>query len=101
VRSFQERIERVLHDGQLTIMDLSRWFERAYPTVRTWHLAGHEPWGPHGEDTRGRLEILETAIKRKQGFPVPTKLSPRARRAHIERIRDDVLGRISPSHSSR
>lgn len=71
-------------------MDLSRWFDRAYPTVRTWQ-EGREPWGPHGEESRTLLIVLEKAIAAGRVFPVPIKLSPRARRIYIEKVRDELV----------
>jgi hypothetical protein len=97
MRTFQERIAAVLRDGGMTIMDLSRWFERAYPTVRTWQK-GREPWGPHGEESRALLVTLEQLIEAGKVFPVPVKLSPRQRRAYIERVRDE--SRLSKTHSA-
>jgi hypothetical protein len=97
MRTFQERIAAVLRDGGMTIMDLSRWFERAYPTVRTWQN-GREPWGPHGEESRALLATLESLIAAGEVFPVPVKLSPRQRRAYIERVRDE--SRLLKTHSA-
>jgi hypothetical protein len=98
MRTFQQRIAAVLRDGGLTIMDLSRWFERAYPTVRTWQ-EGREPWGPHGEESRALLVTLEKLIAAGKVFPVPVKLSPRERRAWIERVRDEC--RLSKTRSAK
>ena len=85
----------------MTTMDLSRWFNRSYSTVRTWQLDGHEPWGPHGEESRRLLVVLEGAVKRKHGFPIPTKLSPRGRRAHIEKLRDELTNGVSKPRLTR
>jgi hypothetical protein len=100
MRTFQRRIAAVLRDGGLTVMDLSRWFDRAYPTVRTWQQ-GREPWGPHGEESRLLLTVLEKAIAQERGFPVPVKLSPRARKAHIERVRDELVSRLPRTRFAR
>jgi hypothetical protein len=97
MRTFQQRIAAVLRDGGLTVMDLSRWFERAYPTVRTWQ-EGREPWGPHGEESRALLTVLEKLIAAGKVLPVPVKLSPRERRVYIERVRDECrLSKARPA----
>jgi hypothetical protein len=92
--AFKTRLERAKKQGRLTTADLATWFERPYPTVRSWLLKGREPWGPNGEDSLRLMAILERAIKNKRGFPVPIRLSPSNRRAYVEARRHDLDGRV-------
>jgi hypothetical protein len=82
VTSFSSRLRHVMREGRLTVSDLSRWFGRPYGTVRSW-LEGRNPWGPAGEDAHKDLDTLEHAVRNKKGFPVPSKLSPSARRDYM------------------
>lgn len=87
----QTRLKRAMLAGSLTVADLSTWFARPYATVRGW-LQGYEPWGPHGEESRRLLALLEQAIKRRRGFPVPVQMSPIERRNHVRQVRHDLDG---------
>ena len=97
--TFQERMERAKNAGKLTNADLSVWFDRPYATVRGW-LKGREPWGPHGEESRRLLKLLEQAIGQRRGFPVPVYLSPAGRRRHMTKVRHDLNGGISQAHTA-
>ena len=92
--AFKTRLERAKKQGRLTTADLSTWFGRPYHTVRGW-LEGHEPWGPNGEESIRLMAILERAIKKHKGFPVPVHLSPQQRRAYVEARRHDLDGGLS------
>ena len=92
--AFHARLEKAKKQGRLTTADLSTWFGRPYHTVRGW-LEGHEPWGPNGEEAIRLMAILERAIARRKGFPVPFDLSPQQRRAYVEARRHDLNGGLS------
>ena len=87
-KTFQQRLKSCERDGNLTVADLARWFDRPYPTVRTWVQDGIEPGGGpiDKEHALSMLGLLETLIKQKQGLPLP-RLAPRARIERLEQIR--------------
>lgn len=90
-KTFSQRIERAIASGDLIVADLHHWFERPYPTVRLWRFGGtRKPPGPRGALAEARLKLLETAIVRKQGFPVPATLSSTDRPAYIKKVRHDL-----------
>lgn len=70
--SISARLQRVLRDGNLTVADLARWFDRPYPTVDGWVKKGLMPrGGPRdGEQVLAELDNLERLLRRKK-LPVP------------------------------
>ena len=101
--SFRTRLERAAQTGKMTTADLAIWFARPYATVRGWLTNPHHyvPWGPDGEEARRLLTILESAIKRREGFPVPLHLSPLGRRMHVQRMRHELDGRLSATRAAK
>lgn len=97
--SFSTRLQKVKKAGLLTTADLSLWFDRPYPTVRGW-LDGYEPWGPNGDRARHLLDIIESAVEHRRGFPVPVHLSPSDRREHMRRVKNDHGARLPKTHSA-
>ena len=81
------RLTRVMRLGNLTVADLARWFDRSDPTVRGW-VKGVEPAGAGLDlaDIEARLRLLETRIRRKEGLPLPPRLSPSQRRDALNKI---------------
>lgn len=81
-----ERLKRVMADGNLRVADLARWFNRAYPTVRSW-TRGHEMNGPEQDNLLviERLKLIEKRIRRNRGLPVP-RLDATARIAYLNRL---------------
>lgn len=87
--SFQSRVKQVMKTADLTVFDLHTWFERPYPTVRTWVENGHVPGRRSQSKKRSRsgdkafedLELLEKAIRLKL-FPLPPA-SQRLRRTYV------------------
>jgi len=81
-----DRLSRVLAEGNLTVADLARWFDRPYPTVRGWLNGGEVGGAPL--DTAwimaqlGRLEKMLA----KGRLPVP-RLTMQARVEYIENLR--------------
>jgi hypothetical protein len=102
-QSFRRRLESAAQSGKMTTADLSVWFARPYATVRGWLTNPHHyvPWGPDGDEAQRLLTILERAIKRKDGFPVPLNLAPLGRRLHVTRMRHELDGRLSPTRAAR
>ena len=85
--TFRKRLLAAQAKGDMTTADLHRWFERPYPTIRYWLMgaaADFEPGGPRGRLARERLYMLEWAVGRKIGFPIPQHLSVDARPQHVE-----------------
>ena len=86
--TFQARLKKCMRDGNLTVADLARWFERPHPTMRSWVENGVEPGG--GPQDRAQvletLTQLEKLIAKNNKFPVP-RLSPRERIAYLGALR--------------
>ena len=92
-KTFQQRLKACVRGGNLTGADLARWFDRPYSTVRTWVESGIKPGGGpiDKEHAESMLALLETLIKQRRGFPVPS-MSPKARKDHVMQIREAVMG---------
>lgn len=84
--AIDDRLKKVLRDGNLTVADLARWFDRRDPTVRGW-VNGTQVGGAQMDSAfvLAQLDLLERKIKRKQGFPVP-RLTPSDRIAYLNNI---------------
>ena len=85
--TFQQRLNRLLADGNLTVADLARWLERPHPTVRGWVMGGN--LGGAGMDAAyviAEITRLEKLIKKKRGLPVP-RMSARKRMAYMSELR--------------
>lgn len=84
--SISARLQRVLRDGNLTVADLARWFDRPYPTVDGWVKKGLMPRGGPQDSKQVLIKLgrLETLIKRKK-LPVPVMPSGR-RREWLEQL---------------
>ena len=90
-RVFKDRLHLAMAGGNLTMMDLARWFERPHPTVRQW-CRGVTMSGPPQDQEMilALLTRLEIAIRYKKGFPVP-RLRPRDRRAYLLKMKGRAL----------
>lgn|SRR5580698_2405820 len=77
--SFSSRLGRCVSKADLTVSDVARWFKRPRATVDTWINLGRNPWGPAGDAALTDLELLEWAVKSSPTFPVPKRLTPKAR----------------------
>lgn len=89
--AFQARLKHVLRDGNLTVADLARWFDRPDPTVRGWV---HQGIGLGGTPADARqlldcLADLEARVGRRKGFPVP-RLSPGRRIEYLANLKEPV-----------
>lgn len=106
--SFQARLERVKKTGSLTTADLSILLHRPYHTVRGWLYPrrdrgctdAYKPWGALGDEADRLLSIIEKAIEKRRGLPVPYDLSPAERLRHVTRISHDLDGRLPKTHST-
>lgn len=89
MKDFSQRLAWCMKRGDLTVSDLTRWFDRPRATVNTW-VDGRTPYGPSGRLAIRWLELLQNVIKNKAGFPIPEELSGKARSNYIRDIRDAV-----------
>lgn len=89
---FSERLNRILRDGNLTIADLARWFDRPHPTVSGW-IRGGEVGGAQLDAAwiDAQLVKLETMLRKKRGLPVP-RLGRSERRAHLDHLKSNSHG---------
>ena len=79
---FSDRLKKVATSGELSVSNLSIWFERTRPTVNTW-FTGREPRGPRGVRAYHRLALLEKAIRDRMGFPIPAQLNDADRAKYV------------------
>jgi len=79
---FSDRLKKVSTSGELSVSNLSIWFERTRPTVNTW-FGGREPRGPRGVRAYHRLALLEKAIRDRMGFPIPAQLNDADRAKYV------------------
>ena len=98
-----DRLEYCLTHGNLTVADLSRWFDRPHPTVRGWIVSEFDPrGGPHDvEYVFIMLDKLEDLIRRGRELPLKRGISRKARIKHIERLRRDINDRLSQKGAAR
>ena len=91
-KTFQQRLKSCAQVGNLTVADLARWFDRPYPTVRTWCENGIEPGGGpiDKQHAESMLALLETLVRQKQVLPVP-RMAPRDRIKYLSDIRDAMV----------
>lgn len=89
MRSFTERLTSAQEKADLTISDLAVWFGRPRSTVNTW-INGRTPQGPSGREAVTALGMLEWAITKKKGLPVPPMMSSMDRPGYVEGTRDTV-----------
>jgi hypothetical protein len=105
MKTFAERLAICLRKGQMVQGDLRWWFGRSYATTGAWLKGSRSPGeerrrAGHDEAWR-RLELLEMAIARKKGFPVPHDLSLTERPHHIEKLYHDNCARIPRKNTAR
>lgn len=103
MKPFASRLKCCLSGGNLTVADLSRWFDRPHPTVRGWISNGFDPrGGPHDVAlVHALLDALELMIRKRRGLPIAKGISRAARIAHIERLRRDSNRRLSQKDTAR
>lgn len=103
--SFQQRLRAAMEAGSLSLGDLTHWFDRPRPTVRYWcHQAqwNFEPWkDPRGDEAWKRLRLLEWAVEKKLGFPVPLALGARERPKYIVETYNALRARVPDARIAR
>lgn len=87
VRTFPVLLHWCMSHGDMTVSDITRWFDRPRATVNTW-VNGRTPYGPSGRVAVRQLELLSWAIRNNKGFPIPETLSWTKRAEYIRGIRD-------------
>lgn len=95
--SFHVRLTRVMQTGQLTVADLSHWFNRPHPTVSMWVKGKTAPAGRYTADLAySRLLLLEQVV-RARDWSVP-EMSAHKRPEWIRQARDNAehSRRLSP-----
>jgi hypothetical protein len=85
--TFSDRLNRCAGAADLTLADLSRWFDRPHATVNTWRK-GRTPFGPAGREAEADLERLEHAVRFDSRLPIPPKLTPTARIHLLQEVRN-------------
>jgi hypothetical protein len=92
-QAFERRLHWCMRNGNLRVADLARWFARPHGTVRGWVKRSLNPGGSDldVEHIHNLLDLLETMIKRKTGFPLPIGLSPRERETRVLQTREKVF----------
>lgn len=92
MKTFQERLQAVRHDGNLRVADLARWFDRRQSTIDGW-LKGSSVTGPPRDVTQvvERVAMLEMAIKLRE-IPLPVMPTPR-RLAFLEKLKGRMIRR--------
>lgn len=82
----EDRLAWVMLHGNLTVMDLSRLFDRPYPTVRGWTQGASIRSGQlDAAMVMAQLDKIERRITGRDGLPVP-RLHPSARVKYVERL---------------
>jgi hypothetical protein len=92
MKDFSERLNKVAPKGDFTIADLSRWFDRPYHTVWFWVAKGVKPRGSKLQKKLilGRLALLEEAVSKNPGLPIPPSLNQFERVEYVEKLRHDL-----------
>jgi len=90
---FTKRLKACMRAGVLTVSDMARLFDRERRTVSDWVHNGRIPTGVRAVETLRRLSQLERQIERGEGFPVPLRLSKRARTEYIRLLSGGKIGR--------
>ena len=83
----EARLKALMRDGNLTVADLARWFQRPDPTVRGWARGVAIGGGALDKQVvSNAVHELEVLLKKKRVLPVP-RLSPTERIAYLEKLR--------------
>lgn len=88
--SFSERLGVVLAEGNLTVSDLARWFERPRPTVAGWVRGGEvgrELAPLDAAFVSAQLVVLERRLKKREGLPVP-RMAVSRRKTYLEGLKN-------------
>jgi hypothetical protein len=84
--NLEGRFKALMRDGNLTVADLARWFQRPDPTVRGWARGVAVGGAPADKkEISDALHKLEELLRKRKGLPVP-RLSPSVRIEYLKRI---------------
>lgn len=85
--TFTERLNWCMENGNLTIADLSHWFDKPFHTVWFWVNKNRNPRRIQGQRKLmlARLSLLEKSIPLR--FPITEELTQFARPKHIAKVR--------------
>lgn len=95
-----DRLKSAKKRAALTITDMGLWFTVKRRTMETW-LGGVEPHECRRSQLNDLLDLLESAIKAGEFFPVPLSVTQFERSAYIEKVRNAVSDRVSSSRSAK
>lgn len=92
--NISKRLNKVMVEGNLTMIDLARWFNKPFATVRGWvrtqpgRKTGRDMRLPPQEQERviEILKLIEKRIRRNAGLPVPQFTPNSKMRADSQRI---------------
>lgn len=85
--NLEARLKALMRDGNLTVADLARWFQRPDPTVRGWSRGVAVGGAPcDKKEISDAVSEMEKLLRKKHGLPVP-RLSPTTRIAYLEKLR--------------
>lgn len=82
-----KRLNRVMTEGNLYIIDLARWFNKPFATVRGW-VQGRDMRLPALDEALviERLKLIERRVRKRAGLPVPEFAGDDKMRAPSKRI---------------
>ena len=90
--TFQERLGRLLEQGNLTIADLARWLDRPHPTVSGWvrgtSRIGRELAPLDAAWVEAQVARMERILRKRQGLPVP-RMKRADRQAYLSNLKQD------------
>lgn len=90
-----DRMSAVLDRGNLTFSDLHRWFNRPYPTVRSWAVGYCTPVNKDElQDIIQKLEVLERLVQ-SPPFPIAADIGSQAHARFFRDISNAYHARVS------
>jgi hypothetical protein len=98
MHTFSERLLRCMSAADMTVADLTIWFDRPRSTVDTWVKLRRRPMGPSGRCAEDDLTNLEHAIY--NGFKIPPRFGREARSRCVLEQKDayPTAGRTLSKH---
>lgn len=95
-----DRLSAVVDQGNLTYSDLHRWFNRPYPTVRSWAVGYCQP--AKKDELKAvfqRLEVLERLVQ-SPPFPLSSEIGIHAHSKLFRNISNAYHARVSRGDST-
>ena len=90
-----ERMAAVRQRGNLTYSDLRLWFNRPYPTVRSWAVGYCQPVNKDElRDVFAKLEVLERLVQ-SDPFPIPSEIGSHEHAKLFRNISNAYHARVS------